>query len=239
MRPLRRSAVGGPCGLRVAFAAVFLGLAGPALAEIVRVEQVGTAVVGSTWGDLRQLAVDRGIGRAIVEVARNVSGRPPEDPAGDLRTALGGDLAVYAERFRVLEDRGTIPGTREDGSPTGDRRYTVLMEVYVDRDRVERRLRERGLMAPAPAASPAGQLRIEVRGVTSHADLEALKAFLVGPGGAQSVVPREFERGRVWLAVQTRHAPAELVWRIHREAPAELRLRGVRVEDGAVVVELN
>ena len=169
-----------------------------------------------------------------------VAGRGPEGEVGDLRAALGPDLVVYAERFRVLEDRGRGP-SQPDGSEGsgGGEVYSVLMEVTVDRDRVERRLEEQGLLVAAPLPSgPADPIGVEVRSIGSYADLEALEAALAAPSFAESVTPRAFERGRASLRVKTYESPAALAARLLESVPPDLDLRGVWVEQETVVVEL-
>ena len=218
--------------------AAMLFLVSPlAHADAVRVEQVGSVGVGSGRGDLRQAAVEFGIGSGVLAVAREVAGRSPEGDSGDLRAALGRDLVVYAERFRVLEDRGREPV--EDKKFAGGERYSVLVEVYVDRDRVASRLREQGVLdSPAGPRRPADAVSLEVRFIDSYADLEALKASLVDRGIAESVIPRAFERGRARLRVTTHDSPAVLAARLLESVPPELGLRGVRVEGGTVIVDL-
>ena len=219
---------------------VVMGLAsGTVHAEAVRVEQVGAVGVSSSRGDLRQAAVERGIGLAVLAVAGEVAGRPPEGGHEDLRSALGRDLVVYAEGFRVVEDRGRGPREVEGGGSAAGEIYTVLVEVTVDRDRVERRLREVGILRAAAVPSrPADAVGVEIRFLESYDDFEVLKALLMAPGLTESVVPRFFEPGRAHVQVTTRESPEALADRLLVSAPPELRLSGVRVDQGRVIVDL-
>jgi len=220
--------------------AVVIGLAsGTVHAEVVRVEQVGAVGVGSSRGDLRQAAVEQGIGLAVLRVAGEVAGRDPEGGNEGLRPALGPDLVVYAEGFRVVEDRGRGPGAVEGGRSDAGEVYTVLVEVTVDRDRVKQRLRERGVLHSAAVSSlPADAVDVEIRFLESYHDFEVLKDLLVAPGLTESVVPRFFEPGRAHLQVSTRELPAALADRLLVSAPPDLGLSGVRVEQGRVIVDL-
>ena len=241
MRLLSRPHRGGCEPVRAAqILVVAMGLASGAVhAEVVRVEQVGAVGVGSSRGDLRQAAVERGIGLAVLAIAGEVAGRDPEGDYEGLRSDLGRDLVVYAEGFRVVEDRGRGPAPVEGGGSAAGEIYTVLVEVSVDRDRVERRLRERGVLRSAAVPSlPADVVGVEIRFLGSYDDFEALKALLVAPGLTESVVPRFFEPGRAHLQVTTRESPAALADRLLVSAPPELGLSGVRVEQGRVIVDL-
>jgi len=75
----------------------------------------------------------------------------------------------------VVEDRGRGPAPVEGGGSAAGEIYTVLVEVSVDRDRVERRLRERGVLRSAAVPSlPADVVGVEIRFLESYDDFEAL-----------------------------------------------------------------
>jgi len=209
---------------------------GTAAAETVRVEREGFALVGTRSRDLRKVAVQSGIRGAVIEVAAGMVGLAPDASVSPLRRALGTDLLSYTERFQILEDRGVGPRLREDGSPTGEDAYVVWMEVYVDESRVKKRLRAAGLLAARPVALPAGRLLLEVRGVRTYAALEMLKTVLLDSTAVRSVLPREFEAGRVLFAIETRESPDRLLARLVAGAPVELALTTLPSEGQTLVV---
>lgn len=220
--------------LLVAFA-----LPGPALAEGVRVELTGLALVGKNSRNLRQAAMRSGVRDAVIEVAQAVAAMEPDESDASIRRALGSDLMVYAERFRILEDQGERPRVGADGVQTGETVYAVWLEVYVDRERVVRRLREAGLVAVTTPVAPPGRLLLEFQGVKAYANLEVLEGVLRDLPTVGTVVPRAFAAGRVLLEVESREAPNRLLDRLFSRAPEGLLLRRMPGDGSTWVVRVE
>lgn len=216
-----------------------LALSGPALAEGERVTLTGLALVGKSSRNLRQAAMRSGVRDAVIGVAREEAGFETDESDAALRRALGSDLLVYAERFRVLEDQGERPRVGDHGAPTGETVYAVWLEVYVDRERVVRRLREAGLVAAVQSGVPAGRILLEFQGVAAYETLAALEDVLRSFSTVRAVVPRAFSAGRVVLEVESRESPSRLVDRLLAQTPENLALRRISGEDSALVLQVD
>lgn len=227
--------------------AAVLGMAGTASAEVRRIEEVGAVPVRTRAGGIgaaRDAAVQAALHAAVGRVARGLlmeaepaSGEEPD--ADELEKVLGKRMVPYTTRFRVLEDRGERPAM----SPArGVRKeYVVVVEVYVDADRVEQRLVDAGLLARGPLAGELARVQLELRGVEAYDALAALRSLLTDEIGATSVVPVRFERGVAVLdvALADRDAdPGELADRLVQLASSPLRLRALEIGAGRAVLQV-
>ena len=118
---------------------VVLSLAPPAWAETRRLEVVGAvASDGPTPGDVpvREAALQAALTDGVRRVARQLlaeeGGSSSPLPLADV---LGGEPTAFAQRYRILEDRGERRALLVN-TPGVSREYVVLVEVHVDVDRV-------------------------------------------------------------------------------------------------------
>jgi len=219
-----------------------LGIAGAArvaqAADLRRIESVGVVPVAAgaaKTGGPRSSAVRAGVARAVESVAISLGPNVPAAPAAgaeapdrdptalapELVGALGKDPLDYAASYRIVDDRGLRRALYERQTGAGDE-YVVVVEVQVDAGRIAERLRTAGWLA-APSGSDA-PLRVVLEGVTDYRAYDGVRQLLVGRGGARSVAPVEFSRGRAVLAVSGAPEPAALVAALQANAPPELRL---------------
>ena len=219
--------------LLVAVGLAMLG-AGPAAAELVRVDAVGVAPAGP---EARQAALEAGVREAVLLVASELAregGASVSDRSG-LERALGSDLRSYAVQYQLSEDRGERPAQLVQ-EPGVTREYAVVVEAQVERSRVQEALRRAGLLG-APAPGGVHSLWLTVEGVQGWPTWERLRRALAARGGA--VRPIEFARGVVVAELQTDETNEALVERLRRavgdslgisvvgSAPETLRLRVV------------
>jgi len=215
--------------------AIAIGLAvgaGPAAAELVRVDAVGIAPSGP---GAREAALEAGLREAVLLVAGELAregGATSTDPL-DLERALGADLRSYAGQYRLAEDRGERPAQLLQ-QPGVETEYAVVVEAQVERARVREALRRAGLLGPA---TPAGlhSLWLTLDGVQAWPTWERVRRTLAARGGA--VRPIEFARGVVVAEMQTDETNEAVVERLRRalgdslgisvteSAPGTLRLR--------------
>jgi hypothetical protein len=213
-------------------------------ADLRRIESVGVVPVAAgaaKTGGHRNSAVRAGVARAVESVALSLGPNVPtapeagaETPAKDptalapeLARALGSDPLDYAASYRIVDDRGLRKALYERQTGAGDE-YVVVVEVQVDAARIAERLRTAGWLA-APEGSSA-PLRVVLEGVSDYRAYESVRRLLVGRGGARSVQPVEFRRGRAVLAVAGAPEPAALVAALQANAPPELRLIPLETE---------
>jgi hypothetical protein len=182
-----------------------LVLAGAAVAEVRRIEEVGVVPLGSGGSGLgaaRDAAKQAGLRAAVERVAQSFlmevdGGEGVEDV--DLEKILGQRMVPYTTRFRVLEDQGERPAMFPGKS--GGKEYVVVVEVFVDADRVRQRLVDAGLLED-PLAGGSAHVELELRGVRDYAALAAVRELLTERFGAVAAVPLRFERGLVVLDVE-------------------------------------
>jgi len=151
-----------------------------------------------------------------------------------VRAALGKDMVAYTSRYRIVEDRGERTALFTE-NPDFDTEYQVVVEVYVDVDRVEAQLVSAGLLAPAQPAKNLSGVRIEVRGLTEYAGYEAFRALLLDDLGASEVSVVEFARGRIRMIVATESNQSDLVTDMQAAAPASLEIVPLEVDDVLVL----
>ncbi len=153
---------------------------------------------------VRQAALQNAIAEGVERVALELLGARPGQVA--LPADLAGRATAYALSYRLLEDRGERRAllVRE---PDVELEYVVLVEVEVDADRVQRRLRREGLLGQD--GGPSQRLRVEVSGVGSWPLYEAVQDALADASDA-GVAPLEFLPGRVVFEVEVRGGPDAL-----------------------------
>lgn len=205
-------------------------------AEVRTVEAVGAAPLDPNDPPRRpprDLAVQRALAEAVHRVA--LDELPEFDPvSGDeqLQRALGREPLDYANRFRILEDRGERPALFTE-LPDVETEYVVVVEVQVDAERVRQRLREAGLLMAPAAGAWRRPVRVVVEDVGSWASYRAVRTLLEEVG-AHSALPIEMERGRAVLDVDGDRTPGELMAALMRAAPPDLRLVPLGIDDGTV-----
>jgi len=243
------SARGAPAGV-AALVALALVTAGPAGAEVRRMEAVGAVPIDPRTRSsepLREAAVEEAQREAVLRVASDLllEAESPslgdgEEGAPDLEAVLGDEMVPYTSRFRIREDRGERPALFAD-SPGVTSEYVVVVETWVDVERVRRRLEEEGLLEPAPGRDPAAAraVPVEVRGLETWAAFRALEEALLGGAGAESVQPLALERGRALLRVESEDPPEVLLERLLGSAPPELGLRAGPSDDGRLRIAVS
>ncbi len=254
-------------------ALVLMGAAGVA-AEVRRLEAVGAVPVkpnrtGSA--SILDEAIQAALREAVSRVARTflMDAEPAEGEDGEieeepsLEEVLGVKMVPYTTRFRITDDQGERPALFAE-DPEVSTEYVVLVEVYVDADRVQERLIEAGLLRADVGLVPSHTLQLEVRGLDHYSAYEAMRALIAGPGGARSVAPIGFASGVAVFRVELVTAPpprrparaadyptrehwsevedavdrggAELLRRLMRSGPPELVIRPLEVASDEIVV---
>jgi hypothetical protein len=220
-----------------------LALSGAAAGDTRTVEAIGA--VPYTEGETdrqaaRRRALSIALRNAVLRVASDLvvadGGAVPSEPA--LTQALGSRSVEYAARYRIVEDRGDHPELVTDAD-TDAADYVVIARVEVDQERVRTRLSEAGFLTAREARVGGSTVRLEARGVESHAAYEALLAVVRAQPGVASVVPSRFAPGRVDLRVDTRDRGPELLSRLSREPPGDLRITPVRAQSDQIEVRVH
>lgn len=218
----------------LARAAAILGLlavAGAARAVEERVvDSVGAVAVKGAAGGRSGTPRDAALRAAIVEAVRRVAlellpaDAAATDPEAAVDAALAPDPRAFANRFRILEDRGEGPAllVEEPGVQT---EYVMVVQAQVDVGRVRQRLVRAGLL-PAGDLAPSQRLRIVIEDLDGYAGYRAVRTLL-DDLGVRGAVPVEMDRGTAVLEVESRLPASELLAQLVRSAPPELRLDAV------------
>jgi hypothetical protein len=140
----------------------------------------------------------------------NAGEKPVAVDAPDIEALLGKKMALYASRYRVLEDRGEGPAIFTS-DPDATTEYVVVVEVFVDAARVRRQLIKDGLLPVGGPGVAAGRIRIEVEGLAAYPGYVALRELLQEEYGAITVVPVEMEKGRTVFEVESPDEPQALL----------------------------
>ena len=225
-------------------AALLLAAAGIASAAEERlVEGVGAVPVkggkAPASGTPRDAALRAAIGEAVRRVALELL--PQADPAAvgpAVEQALGDDPRAYANRFRIVEDRGEGPAllSEESGVET---EYVMVVQAQVDVARVRQSLERAGLLAPAARDdSPRERLRIVIEDLDGYAGFQAVRTLL-DDLGVRGAVPVEMERGRAVLEVESRIPPRALLDSLVRSAPPELRIEPVASDAASLTLRAH
>ncbi|MCS5635132.1 MAG: hypothetical protein NZ990_01330, partial [Myxococcota bacterium] len=176
-----------------------------------------------------------------LEAEREAERLAEEAETKRLRDALGRETVPYTKSFRIVEDQGERPALFTS-DPDVATEYVVLMEVHVEVDRVRGRLEEMGLLTPLEASELTG-IRLEIRGLTHYGGYQALLGLLEGEVvAAEGVLPRNFAPGRVVVTVEGDWAPEELMDRLQRAAPENLRIEAMEPDpppDGPLRIEIG
>jgi hypothetical protein len=228
-------------------APVFL-LAAPAQAEVRRLEAVGTVPLkagGQAGIGALEGAIQAALQEAVLRVARSFleeADLPDEEASEtDVKEVLGNRMVPYTARFRILDDQGERPAMfAEDPEVVSE--YVVVVEVFVDADRVEQRLLEAGLLEQAPDAGAISRLVLEVRGVDAYGAYQAVRVLLTERVGALSAVPRGFDRGVAVFNVQLPGSDVEasdLAEQMAALGPPELSVRPLEIDERRAVVAIQ
>lgn len=223
-------------------AALALWLPRAGLAEVRRLEAVGaTPVDPSRRGGLglRDQAIQAALREAVVRVARELllEAESPEDEGESLSGILGTDMVRYTSRFQILEDQGERPALFSE-DPEVATEYVVIVEVYVDVDRVQSRLVDAGLIAGAQTSEERSRLLIEVYGLTRYPAYQALRALLT-EAAADPALPLSLEHGRSVFAVDVDDSLGRdgFLDRLRRLAPEGLGIRPLAQSEGRLSLE--
>ncbi len=234
----------------IALVTVVLVLAaGPAAAEIRRIEEIGTVPIRSAdkgSANARDAALQAALREAVRRVAQSFlmdaenAGPESGNDTDELEKVLGKRMVPYTTRFRVLEDRGERPAMFvEKGVKT---EYVVVVEVFVDADRVEQRLIDAGLLARDPLDGEVTRIDLELQGVKAYGAVMAVRELLTERVGVRSAVPRSFERGTAVLEVELAGAdrdPVQLTEQLAALGPPELLIRVLSVDAMRAVVDVT
>jgi hypothetical protein len=220
-------------------------LAAPAGAEVQRIEEIGVVPIRGSGGrgGARDAALQAALQEAVERVARGFLHEV--EPSGadedvDLEKVLGARLVQYTKRFRVLEDQGARPAMFPEKGATSE--YVVVVEVFVDADRVEQRLIDAGLLQRAPGAGEVRLVELELRGLDHYGGLQAVRQLLMEEIGAISAVPLRFERGVAVLEVELPGDdadPAELLDQLASASEPGLILRALEADGQRAVLEVT
>jgi hypothetical protein len=222
----------------VVVAAMFA--AGTAGGELVRVESVGSVplAAGATGGaTARQAALEAGVREAVERAALDLAAQAGSNAKPEaVRTALGGDLLLYASRFRIVEDRGERAPLLEQ-SPTAEHEYVVMVETHVDRSRIRSKLQQAGLIGAAPKPGARRSLRIAFEGVDSYPVWKRIQRVLSARGGASR--PLEFGHRRVVAEVETEEEASALIGRLSAALSDSLELHSVGMDGEMLLVAVK
>lgn len=190
----------------------------PALAELVRVEAIGSVPLGAAsagGATARQDALEAGIREAVERTAIGLATQAGSTaPPDAVRAALAGQWKSYAVSYRILEDRGERTPLLET-NPGAQREYVVSVEVEIDQGRVRSQLAKSGLLAsPGTTRAPTRGVRIALEGVESYPLWLRIRSALGARGGA--VRPLEFSRARILAEVDTDEDAGTVVERLGR-----------------------
>lgn len=209
----------------LALLALLVAAAGGASgAELRRVEAVGAVPAGADAPSgipIRRAALEAALAQAVLRVASDLGGVSEQDPA--LQQILGNDPLGYVSRYRMLEDRGERRALLVD-DPDVTMEYVVLVEAQVDEGRIRSRLTDAGILSPRERADTASVL-VVLEDLHSYWALAAIREQLEADSRVRSVVPQEFEVGRVALAVETSRDPRDLLRQLSASPPAGVEVR--------------
>lgn len=213
---------------------------GPAHAAdpIRRVEAVGAVGLDPATGwttPPRDAALRHALQQAVTQVAEAQLG--DVDPESAAR-ALGDDPFVYATRFRILEDRGERPALLVQ-DPGVEREYVVVVEAYVDSDRVRESLSRAGLLDAPSGDRQRSRFQLTVLGLDSYPAYAAVRKVLLGGAGAESVTPLEIARGRAVFDVVASREPGALLDALLAQDDPTLRFSAVDEDERALVVRVD
>lgn len=234
----------GACRAAAAGLAALLLAAGPAAGAEERLLQgVGAVPVkGASQprsGSPRDAALRAAIAEAVRQVALELL--PHLDPAAAepaVDAALGRDPRTFANRFRIVEDRGEGPAQLVD-EPGVLTEYVMVVEAQVDVARVRQSLERAGMLAPPPGEGGARQrVRIVIEDLDGYAGYNAVRTLL-GDLGARGAVPLEIERGRAVLEVESGLAPEDLLASLVRSAPPELRVEPISADAASITLRAH
>jgi len=238
-RRLARRRAQGPLAAGLALAAALLAGGGrsAAAAEVRLVEAVGAvAVQGGTSprsGPRREAAVREAIAEAVRGVAREMLPALDAEAAKQaVDRALEPDPREFANRFRIVEDRGEGPALLVI-EPGVTSEYTVVVQAQVDVARVRQRLERAGLLAPAAGEPARERVRVVIEEFDGYAAYNAVRTLLEDVG-ARGAVPVELARGRAVLEVASRVGGRELLDALVRAAPPELRIEPLAADAGSL-----
>jgi hypothetical protein len=222
--------------------------AGPASGEVQRLEAVGVVPLkaGQQRSGALEAAIQAGLREAVSRVARNLllEADASEGADSEIEKALGKRMVAYTSRFRILDDQGERAAMFTD-DPKATSEYVVVVEVFVEADRVEQRLIEAGLLQRALEAGSHSRVELELQGLEEYGAYTAARTLLGQLGeraGVRSVTPRLFESGKAMLDVELDRGAGgglELFDRMAAQAPPELGMRAVELEYDRVVVAVE
>ncbi len=204
-------------------------------------EARGVATLAGDAKAAKQAAQKAAFAAAVDAAARVLLERPPADPAKpeadpEVAAVIGAAPDRYVRRYRLLQDAGVRSATPA-GSKPGAEEYVLVLDVEVDTEALEARLREAGLLA-GPPPLPLSRFLVEIENPPSYPAIAAVAKSL-RELGAQRVVPESFEAGRAVLAVEGSLTPAFLKQRLAGAAVAGFAIRVSATEEALVRVQVE
>ncbi len=224
----------------LAWLALVLAAGSPAGAEERAVEGVGAVPLQGASAPRnvspREAALRAAIGEAVRQVALDLLPRlDPAEVEPAVESALGPDPRAFANRFRIVEDRGEGPALLTN-APGVQTEYVMVVQAQVDVARVRQSLERAGLLVPAGGDDgPRERLRVVIEDVDAYAGYQAVRTLL-DDLGVRGAVPVEMERGRAVLEVESRIPPTELLDALVRSAPPELRIEPVSSDAASITL---
>jgi len=223
-------------GLLLLGALLGIGLPDAVAAQALqRMEVVGAvgAPEGARPPDLRNRATQEAVMRATLRIAYplldpDALAQEPIAPGeldAWLASLLGDDPLEYASRFRILEDRGVRSSLL---SAEHEQEYVVLVEAYVDVERVRERLEGRGVLVVESPEVPGHRVEILAE-IGSYDAYQGLLNALKDISSVADAHPVAFERGEAALAVETHSGPDSLLLALLRERSPRLSVEALGV----------
>ena len=237
-------------GLRLA---VLLALSGffqaPAAVarDVVRVESVGVAAVGSDFASPRDAAVRVALLEAVRQTAEDLLALPeagdefgegPDDledlesdepESTELQRILGDEPLEYLTRFQVVEDRGEGPALF-GSTPDVETEYVVIVSVFVDRDRIRERLTRAGMLLIPVGQEPQIRSRLILENLGEYWVYAEIRRVLLEELKMRSAIPRAFAPGRGILELNAAQSPSEFLASLQRSVSDRMDLVPLSVE---------
>lgn len=166
---------------------------------------------------------------------------PPEAAPDDLALgawldeALGEDPFEFANRYRVLEDRGVRPALLS-GASNVEKEYVVVVEVFVDVGRVLERLRAGGAIFAPSGETAHFRVWLVAEGIESFPAFDALRRTLLATPGVRAALPTELRRGRAEFAIDAEREASAVLDDLLTVAPSALQIIPLESQDDRLTV---
>jgi hypothetical protein len=127
----------------------------------------------------------------------------------------------------------------EEGAST---EYVLVVEVFVDAERIEQRLLDAGLLERDPLAGEVSLIELELQGLERYGALAAVRTLLTERLGASAALPLSFTRGVAVLEVELPGIGAdasEVAAQLEDLGPPELLIRSLEADPDRAVLDVT